>query len=482
MPHAVRQSQACPVAVDWLDLPGQLTAVGTGRLGLVCTQPDQGWHAGTRAWWERDPQLDLHRLAHVYGATQLLCALDAAEAQLLHDADLEPMARAVGLRLRAVVVQDTPDDESVAPHLDEAIDALAKGDTVLLLATAPGRAELLAAAILVRQGLGTGAALATVGQVRPGLPRRPAQMAFLARQVPQPLDQAQHPAMTVYYHRHCPDGAAAAWVARTWCETHAVPVQLVALGPNEAPNLAQAAGTQVLMLDVCSPAESLDGLHATAAGVTVLDHHKTSEPLAEGRPWVHIESGVCGAMLAWRWFHGDEPAPVLIEYVQDMDLWRNELPGTHAVQRLLRNMLSPEQVPAVAEQLAADLDGTIEGLRATLETDRALMAQYAAQVTPARLGDVQVYAVFVPSRHAGLASDIGNAVAEQHDGVAVVWRREGGTFRYSLRSVPHIGPDVSQIAQHYGGGGHVHASGCKAARQLLQFEHEPARPIDVRAT
>ncbi len=298
------------------------------------------------------------------------------------------------------------------------------------------------------------------------------------QQVPATATTVRAAAMTVYYHRHCPDGATAAWVAKLWCEQHAVPVQLVPLGPNETPLLALAAGTQVLMLDVCAPAEALDALHTTAAGVTVLDHHKTSAGLAQGRPWVHIDQEACGAMLAWRWFHGEAPPPPIIAYVQDMDLWRNLLPGTHAIQRLLRSMLAPEQVAAVADALAHDLAGTIERLGATLETDRATIQQYLGNVAAGRLGEMPVHAVLLRSRHSGLASDIGNAVAEKFGGVAVIWRREGGTYRYSLRSVPQVGPDVAELAQLYGGGGHTHAAGCKAARQLIL----PRRPFDSAAT
>jgi hypothetical protein len=108
-------------------------------------------------------------------------------------------------------------------------------------------------------------------------------------------------------------------------------------------------------------------------------------------------------------------------------------------------------------------------LHEALVADRATTASYLDKVAPARLGDVPVYAVQVGGRHAGLGSDIGNAVAAKFGGVAVVWRREGARFRYSLRSVPSIGPDVTALAQLFGGGGHQHAAGCQALRQLLRF-------------
>jgi len=479
MATALRTSEEHPLVVDWL--PEALT--GHGRLGLTVALGAQGWRRGARAWWERDAELDLGRLVQVYRAEILVCVVDAEEADRLAAGGIRELAETCGLELHRLtaragaIPRDAEATGDLATYLAQALRA---GRNVVVHGIAEvGRAETLAATLLCALGKHPHAALAAVQRLRqPALPVQPAQLAFVAAlaqrwQAKSEPISLEHLPMTVYYHRNCPDGATAAWVAQKACEARGRPVQLVPLKPGEMEGLSMALGAQVLMLDVCVPGPQLDELYAAAADVTVLDHHKTSAPYAVGRPWVHIIPDACGAMLAWRHFHGDAEPPKILRYVQDMDLWRNELPRTAEVQRLLRTMLRPEQVAAVAHALDHDFEATVTRGAATLEVDRATLGVYLKQTTPARIGETTVHAVCIQQRHAGLGSDIANAIAEKFGGIAVAWRCEAGSYRYSLRSVPSSGPDVTLVAQQYGGGGHTHAAGCKAARQILQFADKP---------
>lgn len=273
--------------------------------------------------------------------------------------------------------------------------------------------------------------------------------------------------LTVYFHRGCPDGAAAAWVAMR--ASHK-PVRLVPIRPGELTGLPDAMGSDVLMVDVCVDGPQLDELSRVAGSVTVLDHHKTSQPWTVGRPWVHVAADACGAMLAWRHFHGEAPPPAVVRYVQDMDLWRNELPHTRTVQHLLRKMTAPNQVGEVASALENDFHATIQRLQAHADKDAAVVARYVEQAAAARLGEATVQHVSLRPGDAGLASDVANELAIRRGGVGVAWRRDGKKWRYSLRSVPGQGPDVAALAQQHGGGGHTHAAGFQALRQVLTLE------------
>ena len=74
-----------------------------------------------------------------------------------------------------------------------------------------------------------------------------------------------------------------------------------------------------------------------AAQIVILDHHLTahdhyhSDPsvgnaMAENGHVAHFDLDHSGAMLSWQYFHPDEPAPELLRYVEDQDLWNWKLP------------------------------------------------------------------------------------------------------------------------------------------------------------
>lgn len=67
----------------------------------------------------------------------------------------------------------------------------------------------------------------------------------------------------------------------------------------------------------------------------------------------------------------------------------------------------------------------------------------------------------------GMASALGHELAKRSEsGVGVVWHLDGETYRWELRSTAD-GPDVSEIAEAYGGGGHAHAAGFQSGFNIL---------------
>ena len=68
--------------------------------------------------------------------------------------------------------------------------------------------------------------------------------------------------------------------------------------------------------------------------LTILDHHKTAEAELSGLPYAIYDMNRSGAVMAWEhFFNGDyaEDVPTILQYVQDRDLWRFELPESEAV-------------------------------------------------------------------------------------------------------------------------------------------------------
>jgi hypothetical protein len=271
---------------------------------------------------------------------------------------------------------------------------------------------------------------------------------------PRPQDPVStDPPVTVLYHKNCPDGAVAAWIAGRALAIARRKVQWIPqFADQPLRDLARLAGHQVWVLDLCPNLSDLDTLAAVAAQVQVLDHHATRADVAAARPHlVTFDAGTSGAMLTWRHFHGDAQPPEVVSYVEDMDLWRQALPDWRPMQALLRTCGKPEAVAALHAELERDRAATLaRGMTLAEARDRLVHAS-AARAQTAHLDGVEVRAVQLDPDAPDINSDVGNRVAEQHGGIAVVWRLKNGKYRYSLRSVQGQGPAVDALAVLSGG-------------------------------
>jgi len=72
-------------------------------------------------------------------------------------------------------------------------------------------------------------------------------------------------------------------------------------------------------------------MSAKAKSITILDHHKSAEADLVELPEnvsVKFDMEKSGARLAWDCFHPAEDIPMLVNYVEDRDLWRFHFEGT----------------------------------------------------------------------------------------------------------------------------------------------------------
>jgi oligoribonuclease NrnB/cAMP/cGMP phosphodiesterase (DHH superfamily) len=234
------------------------------------------------------------------------------------------------------------------------------------------------------------------------------------------------------------------------------------------------------MFDVCQEREVLEALHGVCESFECFDHHVTAKAHVEGLSFASVDESASGAMLAWRYFHGDAEAPKIVQYVQDMDLWRNELPDALAVHCVLRLARDPEQVAATAFRFDRHWPKLLaEGRKLLIKKTGIIKAKIAA-AKDATLGGVDVVAV----RSGKHKSEIGMALAEKTGKVAVVWSSWLGSFgsqqfNYSLRSEQGVGADTTELACAFGGGGHKHASAFVSDKQALEFPKVEWKSVEV---
>jgi len=267
---------------------------------------------------------------------------------------------------------------------------------------------------------------------------------------------------TCFYHAGCPDGLGAAWsVWRAWGPG----ARYLPRGHEDVVDANAHEGGLVVFVDIAPSNEELRALAQRAAKVIVLDHHVTARERFENDLGVqnalagrgHIicfDLAHSGAVLAWNHFHPDEPAPDLLRYVEDQDLWSWKLPASEEVNAAISSY--PRDFETW-EELAARPIGELaaEGtpiLRATrIEVERALQSAH-----PVLVGSRRAEAVNASQHRSKIGHELAKrAVFKLPWGV--LYRVTGERVDVSLYSIGEL--DVAKVAEAYGGGGHSNASG-----------------------
>lgn len=217
--------------------------------------------------------------------------------------------------------------------------------------------------------------------------------------------------------------------------------------------------------------------------VTVLEHHRTAEgeltAAVAGLYWdtmvsapkVLFDLNRSGAMLTWQYlkdagatdpvFATDEP-PAIVQYVQDRDLWKWELPYSKEINAALASYAKTVEVwgdlwrmmqPAAMSFLTL----VAEGEAILRQQEREVQAAVARAVEMDIAGH-RVLVVNTTCHH----SEIGERLsAGRPFGATYYDDLKRGLRCWSFRS-REGGIDVSEIARRWpGGGGHRQAAGCQ---------------------
>ena len=262
----------------------------------------------------------------------------------------------------------------------------------------------------------------------------------------------------VIFHANCNDGFGAAFAVYShFRQDDACPCDFVAASYGQHP--PEVTGRDVYIVDFFYRRPVLTQLCRTARSVTIIDHHLTAErdlaclERAHDNLRMVFDMDKSGAVLTWEYFHR-EPPPRLLLHIQDRDLWRFELEGTNDIYAAL--MARPFDFRTWAElvdygEVPAFL--IAEG-RAINRYRREMIELHRDKVV---IGSVDGYQVPIVNCYEEIASDLLAELAVGHP-FAASYQDHGTLRKWSLRS-SDAGADVAAIAEHFGGGGHRHASG-----------------------
>lgn len=273
------------------------------------------------------------------------------------------------------------------------------------------------------------------------------------------------------HHSNCADGFGAAWVVRYKYGEENVEFFPGIYG-HEPPDVTDR---DVLIVDFSYKRPVLEDMADKAKSITVLDHHKSAkldlENFKRDNTTVVFDMERSGAGLTWDYFFAPQERPRLINYIEDRDLWKFELPGTEEIQAALFSYpydfeiwdglfdVNQEDVFGDKTEDFSYQDSEIDQLWSDGEVlvrkqSKDINEMIERNTRRMVIGGYDVPVINLPYMW---ASEAGNILSEGEPFAAVYY--DGGTHRtFSLRSKDD-GVDVSLIAENYGGGGHKNAAG-----------------------
>lgn len=272
----------------------------------------------------------------------------------------------------------------------------------------------------------------------------------------------------VLYHANCVDGFTSAWAAWRLFKNSA---DYKAVNYGEKPPDVSEYHT-IYILDFSYPRDVLErwsnethlarGEHVLVRNVYILDHHESAEEQLRDFPGAHFDITHSGAYLAWKRFQPEYEVPVLVNYVQDRDLWTWKLPYSREISAAIASYPFDfevwddlecwlESINYESNHHSLVLEGSAILRYQKQQIDRICNGAFIAPLTRVhRIPQVD---------SSVLQSEVGEELLRlypEYPFVAVFTTYEKG-IKWSLRSRGDF--DVSEIAKQYGGGGHRAAAG-----------------------
>jgi oligoribonuclease NrnB/cAMP/cGMP phosphodiesterase (DHH superfamily) len=267
----------------------------------------------------------------------------------------------------------------------------------------------------------------------------------------------------VLYHANCFDGHSAAWVA--WLHFGDSAKYIGCHHGNPPPELELKITDSVYILDFSFKREILLDLQSKVFMLKVIDHHKTAKEDLEGLDFCVFDMTKSGALLAWEHFNPNRPAPRLIQYVSDRDLWRFELPRSKEVHAYIASMPRTfDNWNVLAWHLENNYEMCVQTGIALLQNHEVIvesLCKHNVQFEKFKMGDEEITLPVIncPKQ---FSSDACVKLYETHNTpAAVYWIMESNMIIYGIRSRPDF--DCSVIAKSYQGGGHRNAAGWQVA-------------------
>jgi oligoribonuclease NrnB/cAMP/cGMP phosphodiesterase (DHH superfamily) len=253
----------------------------------------------------------------------------------------------------------------------------------------------------------------------------------------------------VIYHANCNDGFGAAFSAWKFLGNRA---EYHACSHGDPP--PDVKGKNVAVLDFSFNNATTKKMIEEAESFIIIDHHKSAMVELHDVSHAVFDMNHSGAMLAWNFFHPGKEAPKFIQYIEDRDLWKWELPYSKEFSAAF-DMVPWEFEEYEKFQDDSVFDDAVKRGSFILAYSKTVVKKVCDRAQARKLLGHDVLVVNSPH----WMSEIGSKLAPDCD-FAVIWYWDHADHmtKVSLRAF-HETVDVSEVAKKFGGGGHKKASG-----------------------
>jgi oligoribonuclease NrnB/cAMP/cGMP phosphodiesterase (DHH superfamily) len=225
------------------------------------------------------------------------------------------------------------------------------------------------------------------------------------------------------------------------------------------------AGDRVAFVDIAPDNAELIDLTDHTSQLLVLDHHITAQARLESDQAVRdamasdenrlvFDMNHSGAMLAWLHFHPNDPAPDLLRYVEDQDLWNWKLDESREINAAIGSY--PNRFEVWSDLASRPIGELAREGAPIVRANRVEVERIVNRAAPIAIGPRRVESVNSSTNRAA----IGHALSERErygESWGCVYRIDGDRVHATLYSIGDF--DVSEIATGLGGGGHKNAAG-----------------------
>jgi len=267
------------------------------------------------------------------------------------------------------------------------------------------------------------------------------------------------------YHKNCNDGFGAALAVKIWSGINLSTENKIKFIPahygDHPPNVE---GKDVFIVDFSYPRDTLLKMYDQASSILVIDHHKTAEENLKELDFCIFNMQKSGAVLTWEHLFPEQNIPLLLQYIQDRDLWNWNLEQSRDISAALslldkdfdlwEQYLNNDNIPELAVKGEAILEYQDHQVKKIVNSNDIPFEKIAKYNVPC-------------INTTTLISEIGHELSKGHPFAAMYFETANDRI-YSLRSSDD-GIDVSEIAKIFGGGGHFHAAGFKVNKPVVEL-------------
>lgn len=266
----------------------------------------------------------------------------------------------------------------------------------------------------------------------------------------------------VFYHKGCPDGFGAAWSAWKSLGEESFYIPVSHYSNISIPDLLDN-NSEIYFVDFCPKKKDIVELKNKGYRVIILDHHISARNDIIYADEYVFDMDRSGAGIAWDYFNKGKERPLMINCIEDRDLWRWKVQDSKYILFSLDSInktfkdwnyfadsieIRPEQINPFGGFQHHKMIG-----KKIADFQQNLIDIIIRNVEFLLIDGVKVPAVNSPV----LMSYIGDELVQKY-GIGAIYYKNKKGFRFSLRSDPKL-HDCSKIAEKFGGGGHIAASG-----------------------